>query len=126
MNTLMNLTGAPAHYWLLCLVYVCALLNVTASPTLNGITPIQPLLEKFLTSIIFYISLSGSLFTTRLMKMKLITSFLHNPMRNEDIGLVLLRTKVINLLGRYSLMKPNRLLPDLLLEGLPRLLQISG
>ena len=39
----MNLTGAPALYWLLCLVYVCTLLNVTASPTLNGITPIQAL-----------------------------------------------------------------------------------
>ena len=39
----MNLTGAPAHCWLLCLVYVCALLNVTASPALNGITSIQAL-----------------------------------------------------------------------------------
>ena len=27
INSLMNLTGAPAHCWLLCLVYVCALLN---------------------------------------------------------------------------------------------------
>ena len=41
INTLMNLTGAPAHCWLLCLFYVCALLNVTASPALHGITPIQ-------------------------------------------------------------------------------------
>ena len=39
----MNLTGATAHCWLLCLVCVCALLNVTASCTLNGITPIQAL-----------------------------------------------------------------------------------
>ena len=39
----MNLTGAPAHCWLLCLVYVCALLNVMASPALNRITPIQAL-----------------------------------------------------------------------------------
>ena len=29
INTLMNLTGAPGHCWILCLVYVCALLNVT-------------------------------------------------------------------------------------------------
>ena len=43
IKTLMNLTGAPAHCWLLCLVYVCALLNVTASPALYGITPIQAL-----------------------------------------------------------------------------------
>ena len=41
INTLMNLTGAPAHCWLLCLVYVCSLLNVTASPALDGITPLQ-------------------------------------------------------------------------------------
>ena len=39
INTLMNLTGAPPHCWLLCLVYVCSLLNVTASPTLGGLTP---------------------------------------------------------------------------------------
>ena len=43
INTLMNLTGAPAHCWLLCLVNVCAFLNVTASYSLNGITPIQAL-----------------------------------------------------------------------------------
>ena len=39
----MNCTGAPAHCWLLCLVYICVLLNVTASPALNGKTPIQAL-----------------------------------------------------------------------------------
>ena len=43
INTLMNLTGAPAHYWLLCIVYVCSFLNVTASPALDGITPLQAL-----------------------------------------------------------------------------------
>ena len=43
INTLMNLTGAPAHYWLLCIVYVCSFLNVTASPPLDGITPLQAL-----------------------------------------------------------------------------------
>ena len=39
----MNLTGAPAHCWQLCLVYVCSLLNVTASPALRGLAPIQAL-----------------------------------------------------------------------------------
>ena len=43
INTLMNLTGAPAHCWLLCPVYICSLLNVTASPTLDLITPLQAL-----------------------------------------------------------------------------------
>ena len=39
----MNFTGAPAHCWLLCLLYVCSLLNVTASPALEDLTPIQAL-----------------------------------------------------------------------------------
>ena len=43
INTLMNLTGAPAHCSLLCLLYVCSLMNVTASPALVGLTPIQAL-----------------------------------------------------------------------------------
>ena len=32
INTLKNLIGAPALWWLLCLLWVCSLLNVTASP----------------------------------------------------------------------------------------------
>ena len=43
INTLMNLTGAPAHCWLLCMLYVCNLLNATASPALGGLTPLQAL-----------------------------------------------------------------------------------
>ena len=43
INTLMNLTGAPAHCWLLCMLYVCSLLNATASPALEGLTPLQAL-----------------------------------------------------------------------------------
>ena len=43
IDTLMNLTGAPAHCWLLCLLYVCSLLNVTVSPALGSLTPIQAL-----------------------------------------------------------------------------------
>ena len=39
----MNLTGAPAHSWLLCLVYVCNLINAMASAALGGLTPIQAL-----------------------------------------------------------------------------------
>ena len=33
----------PAHSWLLCLAYVCSLLNVTASLALDGITHLQAL-----------------------------------------------------------------------------------
>ena len=43
INTLLNLTGAPAHCWLLCILYVCHLLNATASPALGGLTPLQAL-----------------------------------------------------------------------------------
>ena len=43
INTLMNLTGAPAHCWLLCMLYVCHLLNATASSALGGLTPLQAL-----------------------------------------------------------------------------------
>ena len=43
ISTLMNLTGAPAHCWLLCMLYVCNLLNATASPALGGLTPLQAL-----------------------------------------------------------------------------------
>ena len=39
----MNLTGAPAHCWLLCMLYVCSLLNATASPALGGLNPLQAL-----------------------------------------------------------------------------------
>ena len=43
INTLMNLTGAPAHCWLLCMLYVCNLLNATAFPALGVLTPLQAL-----------------------------------------------------------------------------------
>ena len=43
INTLMNLTGAPAHCCLLCMLYVCNHLNATASPALGGLTPLQAL-----------------------------------------------------------------------------------
>ena len=46
INTLINLTGAPAHNWLLCLLYICNLLNVTSSPAFGGLTPTQPLIGQ--------------------------------------------------------------------------------
>jgi hypothetical protein len=42
-NNIMNRVGAPAYTWLLCLVYVCALLNHLSSPTLGGATPLTAL-----------------------------------------------------------------------------------
>ena len=39
----MNTSGCPAFCWLLCLQYICVVLNHLASPTLQGICPIQDL-----------------------------------------------------------------------------------
>ena len=65
INTLVNLTGAPAHCWLLCLVYVCSHSNVTASPTLDGITPLQAHTRQIPDISHFLQFSSGNLFTTR-------------------------------------------------------------
>ena len=42
-NTVMNTCGCPACCWLLCLQYICVVLNHLASPTLQGICPAQAL-----------------------------------------------------------------------------------
>ena len=57
INTLMNLTGAPAHCWLLCLLYVCSLLIAITSPVLVGLIPIQALTGQ-VPDISHYIHLS--------------------------------------------------------------------
>ena len=42
-NTVMNTSVCPACCWLLCLQYICVVLNNLASPTLQGICPVQAL-----------------------------------------------------------------------------------
>ena len=42
-NTVMNTSGCPACCWLLCLQYICVVLNHLASPTLHGICPVLAL-----------------------------------------------------------------------------------
>ena len=42
-NTVMNTSGWPACCWLLCLQYICGVLNHLASSTLQGICPVQAL-----------------------------------------------------------------------------------
>ena len=42
-NTVMNTSGRTACCWLLCLQYICVVLNHLASPTLQGICPVQAL-----------------------------------------------------------------------------------
>ena len=38
-NTVMNRSGAPANCWLLCMIYVCYILNHIACGALNGLIP---------------------------------------------------------------------------------------
>ena len=40
-NTVMNTSGCPACCWLLCLQYICVVLNHLASPTLQLSCPVQ-------------------------------------------------------------------------------------
>jgi hypothetical protein len=40
-NTILDRTGAPSYTWLLCLTYVCFILNFTVSSALSGGVPIQ-------------------------------------------------------------------------------------
>ena len=42
-NTVMNTSGCTACCWLLCFQYICVVLNHLASPTLQGICPVQAL-----------------------------------------------------------------------------------
>ena len=42
-NIVMNTSGCPACCWLLCLQYICVVLNHLASPTLQGICHVQAL-----------------------------------------------------------------------------------
>ena len=42
-NTVMNTSGCPACCWLLCLQYICVVLNHLEYPTLQGICPVQAL-----------------------------------------------------------------------------------
>ena len=42
-NTVKNTSGCPACFWLLCLQYICVVLTHLASPTLQGICPVQAL-----------------------------------------------------------------------------------
>ena len=110
----MNLTGAPAHCWLLCLVYFCSLLNITASHALDGITPVQALTGQ-VPDITHFLHFSfWEPVYYKVDENEPDHRFHSQSNEKEDIGLDLLITKVIISPGRYLLTKHNRLLPDLL------------
>ena len=99
----MNTSGCPAFCWLLCLQYICVVLNHLASPTLQGICPIQAL-QGTTPDVSFMLhSHFMSLSTTGLILLNLISTFLHHPMKRKVIGLVLLTTKVTVSPGGSSL-----------------------
>ena len=83
------------------LMYVCHLLNATASPALGGLTPLQALTGQVPDiSHFLHFSFSGNLSITKWMKVNLTTDFPPNPMRREAIGLALLKTREIKSPGR--------------------------
>ena len=127
INTLMNLTGAPAHCWLLCMLYVCHLLNATASPALGGLTPLQALTGQ-VPDISHFLHFSFS----KPIYYKVDESEPDHPdlppnlMRRVAIGLALLKTREINLPGRSLLMTLTLSSSDLLSGVPPRHHQTSG
>ena len=99
----MNTSGCPACCWLLCLQYICVVLNHLASPTLQGICPVQAL-EGTPPDISFLLpSHFMSLSTTGLILLNLISTSLHHLMKRRAIGSVLLTTKVTVSPGGSSL-----------------------
>ena len=115
-NTVMNTSGCPACCWLLCLQYICVVLNHLASPTLQGICPVQAL-EGTTPDISFLLHFSFmSLSTTGLTLLSLTSTFLHHPMKRRVIGLALLTTKVTLSPGESLLRTLKRSSFDLVLE----------
>ena len=62
-NTILSRTGVPANTWLLCLLYVCFLLNRLACQSLQWQTPLEAL-EGSTPDIHCFVSPSGTLSTT--------------------------------------------------------------
>ena len=121
----MNNSGCRAFCWLLCLQYICVVLNHLASPTLQGICPIQACKVLLQMSVSCSTSHFMSLFTTGLILLNLTSTFLHHPMQRKVIGLVLLTTKVTVSPGGSSLRILTRLSFVLVFAVLSELQQTS-
>ena len=102
-NTVMNTSGCPACCWLLCLQYICVVLNHLASPTLQGICPVQAL-EGTTPDISFLLHFSFyEPVYYRIDSSEPDLNFLHHLMKRKVIGLALLTTKVTLSPGGSSL-----------------------
>ena len=108
VNKIMNSSGCPPSGRLLCLIYVCVLLNHMSSPPLDGLPPLQALTGQ--TPDISLLPTIESTLTNPL------PTFLPLPMKRKVTGLVSLTMLVTNLPGKFSLMIPNTLSSDLLSE----------
>ena len=106
----MNTSGCPAFCWLLCLQYICVLLNHLASPTLQGICLFNLCKELLQMSVSCSTSHFMSLSTTGLILLNLTSTSLHHPMKRRVIGSVLPTTKVTVSPGGSSLRLLTRLL----------------
>ena len=102
-NTVMNTSGCPACCWLLCLQYICVVLNHLASPTLQGICPVQALEGTTPDIVSSFTSHFMNLSTTGLILLSLTSTFLHHLMKRRVIRLALLTTKVTLSPGGSSL-----------------------
>ena len=73
------------------MLYVCHVLNATASPALGGLTPLQALTGQ-VPDISHFLNFSfWEPIYYKVMKVNLTIDFPPNPMRREAIGLALLK-----------------------------------
>ena len=101
-NTVMNTSGCPACCWLLCLQYICVVLNHLASPTLQGICPVQAL-EGTTPDISFLLHFSFyEPVYYRIDSSEPDLNFPSSSNERKGIGLALLTTKVTLSLGGSS------------------------
>ena len=102
-NTVMNTSGCPACCWLLCLQYICVVLN-TWHPQLFKAYALFKLWKELLQTLVSsFISHFMNLSTTGLIPLSLTSTFLHHLMKRKVIGLALLTTKVTLSPGGSSL-----------------------
>ena len=108
VNKIMNSSGCPPSAWLLCLQYVCVLLNHMSS-SCPGWPPSPPCPDR---------TDSRHQFSTELTLMNPPPIFLPLPMKGKATGLVSLTMLVTILPGKFSPRIPTTLSSDLL-SGVP-------
>ena len=118
VNKIMNSSGCPPSAWLLCLQYVCVLINHMSSPALDGLPPLQALTGQtpnisFLLQFSFWEPVHYRVNPNE-------PSFNFPSISNERKGywVVSLTMLETNFPGKFSLQIPTTLSSDLL-SGVP-------